>query len=97
MGFVSYGRFTRLSLREHGGYSEAYMKTTPNSRKSGLAAVQQRRSLQRRMKRITTCFLKRQNCDWLNVFQRIMKKLQEIEDTLEIMAGEMARQARHGG
>lgn len=42
-------------------------------------------------------FLKRQSCDGQDHFQvTVLEKLQDIGDSIEIMAREMARQAKRG-
>jgi len=55
----------------------------------------QHRSVRRFIRKLFACFLKRQACDCQTEFQMtVLEKLQDIGDTIEIIAREMARQAK---
>ena len=41
-------------------------------------------------------FIKHQGCGYQKDFQAVMEKLQDIDDSIEIIAREMARQAKRG-
>ena len=75
----------------------ARMKTKRSASKSGLSAAAQHRAFRRLVNQVLARFLKDQACHCQDDFQEILKKLQSIEDMLEIMAREMARQAKPDG
>ena len=59
-----------------------------------MPVVSKRRSFRRFIKLVFASFCKLRGCQ--NRFQEeVLRKLQDIEDTIEIMAREMARQAEH--
>jgi hypothetical protein len=58
--------------------------------------VPQHRSFRRFIRKMVASFLKRQYYECKNGFQMVMEKLQDIEDSIEIIAREMARQAKRG-
>jgi histone H3/H4 len=63
--------------------------------KSNTPAVSQHRSFRRFVKKMFANFLKRQRGDGQDEFQlMVLEKLQDIGDSIEIMACEMARHAK---
>ena len=61
------------------------MKNTTN-------ATQRNRSFRRLVRQWFSSLLKRQNGDYQKEFERVMEKLQDIEDMIEIIAREIHRQ-----
>jgi RNase P protein component len=55
-------------------------------------AAQRNRSFRRLVRQWFSSLLKRQNGDYLKKFEKVMEKLQDIEDSIEIIAREIARQ-----
>lgn len=73
-----------------------YMKKL-HAAKLNTPAVQSHRSLRRLIRKVFASFLKRQSCEGQDSFQTmVLEKLQDIGDSIEIMAREMARQAKRG-
>jgi hypothetical protein len=60
------------------------MKNTNN-------ATQRNRSFRRLVRKWFSSFIKRQDCDCLAELERISERLQGIEDSIEIIARQMAR------
>jgi len=62
-----------------------------------MPVVPQHRSFRRFVKQMFASFLKGQRGDGRDEFQAtVLEKLQDIGDSIEIMAREMARQAKRG-
>jgi len=51
------------------------------------------RSFRRWVKQVFASFIKRQNCDYL---EAIFEKLQHMDESIDIIAREVARQAKRG-
>jgi hypothetical protein len=67
----------------------AYMKKINNR-------VKQHRFVRRFIKQLFSGFIKRQNRNYKAGNEKIVEMLQDIQDSIEIMAREMARQAKRG-
>jgi hypothetical protein len=63
------------------------MKNTHNKTK-------QNRSLRRFIGQLFSSFFKRQNCNCLDEIQKVIEMLREIEDSIEIIARQIARWAK---
>lgn len=73
------------------------MKQNTHTLKSDLSAVPWYRSFRRLVRQIFSSALKRQIPNDDDAFPNdVMRKLEDIEEMLEIMAREMARQPRRG-
>jgi hypothetical protein len=73
------------------------MKTIIQATKPKVPVDPLRRSFRRFIRKMFVSFLNRQRCEYPGKFQAtVLEKLQDIEDLLEIMARETARQARRG-
>jgi hypothetical protein len=69
------------------------MKKRIHTAKLKTPVVQSHRSFRRFAKKLFTSLIKRQN---QNLQKSLMRELQDIKEMLEIMAREMARQAKRG-
>ena len=58
--------------------------------------VPQHCSFRRFVRKMFASFIKHQGCGYQKDFQAVMEKLQDIDDSIEIIAREMARQAKRG-
>jgi hypothetical protein len=58
--------------------------------------TKQNRSFRRLVRQFFTSWTKRQNCNCLDEIQKVIEMLREIEDSIEIIARQIARQARQG-
>ena len=58
-------------------------------------AFKEHRSFRRSVRKLFASLMKRQSCSCLAETQTIIEMLREIEQTLEIMAREMARQSHN--
>ena len=54
------------------------------------------RSFRRLVKKWFSSLIKRQTGDYLKNFERVMGRLQDIEDSIEIIAREITRQVKRG-
>jgi hypothetical protein len=73
------------------------MTKTIHALKLNTPVFSQHRSFRRFVRKMFACFLKHQGCDCQDEFQvMVVGRLQSIEDSIEIMAREMARQAKRG-
>jgi hypothetical protein len=73
------------------------MKKKIYAEKLNTPTVQSHRSFRRFIRKMFASLLKRQNCESQNNFQAtVLEKLQDIGDSIEIMAREMARQSKRG-
>lgn len=72
------------------------MKTITNAAKLNTSAVPQHRSFRSLVKQWFASFIRHQHCNCLDEFQKVMEKLQEIEDLIDMIAREMARQSKQG-
>ena len=59
--------------------------------------AQRNHSFRRLVRQWFSSLLKHQNGDYQENFERVMEKLQDIEDTIEIIAREIARQLEKTG
>jgi hypothetical protein len=59
-------------------------------------AAQQNRSFRRLVGQWFPSLLKRPNGDYQREFEKVMEKLQDIEDLIEIIARQIARQMKSG-
>jgi hypothetical protein len=67
----------------------AYMKKTHNKAK-------QHRFFRRFVRQLFSSLIKRQNCNCLEEIQKVIEMLREIEDSIEIIARQIARQIKSG-
>lgn len=72
------------------------MKKKISAAKSNMPVVPQNGPLRHFVKRVFAGFVKRQSLSCKNEFQEVMEKLHDIEDSIEIIARELARQAKRG-
>ena len=72
------------------------MKKKTNVAKSNTPVVPQHRSFRRFVRKVFSSFIKHQGFGYQKEFQSVMEKLQDIDDSIEIIAREMARQAKRG-
>ena len=72
------------------------MKTIKNVAKQNTSIVSQQRSFRRFVKQMFASLFKRQTCNHQAEFQKVLEKLQGIEDLIDIIAREIARQAKQG-
>ena len=64
--------------------------------KPNTPAVSQHRFFRRFVRKMFARLIKRQSLDCQDGLQNILEKLQDIGDSIEIMAREIARQAKRG-
>lgn len=68
------------------------MKTKTHAAKLNTPVASQRGSFYRFLRKVFDGFLGGSSSDYQSDLQKVLEKLQDIEDTLEIIAREMARQ-----
>jgi len=59
-------------------------------------AAKQRRSFRRFIRQLFSSFIKRQNCNCQEGIEKIIGKLQDTEDSIEIIARQIARWVESG-
>jgi hypothetical protein len=57
--------------------------------------AKQHRFFRRFVRQLFSSLLKRHHGDYLKKFEKVMEKLQDIEDSIEIIARQIARQIKH--
>jgi len=88
-----FSKFCRLCPRKHLSYSYWRMKKI-RATKLNTPAVSEHRSFRRFVKRVFASFIKHQSGTQNGFRKIVLEKLQGLEDSIEIIAREMARQAR---
>jgi hypothetical protein len=89
------GKFCRRGRFPTGGYPVHIMKKKVIATKRRVPAVPQNRSFRRLIRKMFTSVLKRQRGECHAMYQKaVLDKLRDIEDSIEIIAREIARQAR---
>lgn len=56
-----------------------------------------RRALRRWVRQLLVSWIKRQNCECQEEMQKVIEKLESLEESIEIIAREIARWAKPGG
>jgi hypothetical protein len=86
-------KFARLRLSFRSDYS-ASMKKIYNAAKRKKHGIPQNGYFRRLVRHLFLSWIKRQNSNYLDEIEKIVGKLGDIEESIEIIAREIARQAK---
>jgi len=73
-----------------------HMTKIYNGSKADISRTAQNRSLRRWVKQVFSSFIKRQNCNCAEGIEKVLEKIGELQELIEIMAREMHRQGEQG-